>query len=65
MRRKIQQIAVTNATHGAWNICVVFALADDGTLWRGERRVKKEKRPFEWELIPALPDDVSNLQRMK
>ena len=75
MKRKIIQIATMPANDpGA--IPVIFALADDGTVWDGCSRLNGHyvrddgsyggpKYEWGWEQIPALPDNLTNLSKVK
>ena len=70
MKRTIVQIAAMPGREG--EVSPIFALADDGTLWEGYTRCippKSEKQTyryeFQWEQLPALPDNTSNLTRSR
>lgn len=75
MKRKIIQIATMPALD-AGAVPVIIALADDGTVWDGCSRLVGNhtredgsyggaKYEWGWEQIPALPDNLSNLSKVK
>lgn len=63
MKRKIVQIAVCEQSYNGLSHGVVFALANDGSLWRGYRTNVGED--FKWYSLPELPDDNSNLNKVR
>lgn len=75
MKRKIVQIACMPANDpGA--VPVIFALADDGTVWGGCSSIVGHhmrddgmylgpKFEWAWDQIPSLPDNNSNLSKVK
>lgn len=65
MKRKIIQIATAYETSSEVNI--VHALADDGTLWAGYPHWVEKGKPyvFQWEPLPGLPDDNTNLNKVR
>lgn len=64
MKRKIIQITGFPGT--AEDGGTLVALADDGTLWEGyQHYYRGQTRPHKWNQIPTLPDDNSNLSKVR
>lgn len=65
MKRKIIQIAVSHDTEN--DVTIVNALADDGTLWSGFNHWVGSGKPavFQWDQLPALPDNDTNLHKVR
>ena len=69
MNRKVIQIAQATSGESSDMVSVVVALCDDGTMWEGYNRYQgKGATPlytFTWEQLPAIPHDLSNLQKVR
>jgi len=65
MKRKITQVTAFELVRDGRHQGCVIALADDGTLWRGWQVKEGDATSFEWRQFPSLPDDTSNLGKVK
>ena len=66
MKRKIVQICtyVVRNDRNTKDLARVVALADDGTVWCGGKYLDGHDE-FHWMSVPALPDDNSNLSKVR
>lgn len=67
MNRKIIQICASQAQE---EYKITTVLCDDGTLWEGYQRYEnisptKRYLKFVWEQLPDIPQDTSNLTRVR
>jgi hypothetical protein len=66
MKRKIVQIATYyQKVEEGLSRGILIALADDGTIWRGYQKTANVETWKWYDELPSLPDDNSNLGKVR